>query len=150
MARRKKSKAPRRRNTAISLTGVAEAVMLANVGTKAAFGLSAWDWATDGWQAGSSTATGTGQLSLYEMIYGNKSKQISIGYGGGTTTTTTLTAGSNADIVMENLKNNWLPAMISSVTIPVGFKVGRKLLRRPISMGNKLLKQAGLRGMVKI
>ena len=124
--------------------------MLANVGTQAAFNLSAWEFVTDGWQAGSSAATGTGQLSLYEMIYGNASKQLSIGYGGGTTTTTTLTAGSNADIVMENLKNNWLPAMISSVTIPVGFRVGRKLLRRPISMGNKLLKQAGLRGMVKI
>ena len=150
MARKKNSKTPRRRNTAVSLTGVAEAVMLANVGTQAAFNLSAWEFVTDGWQAGSSSATATGQLSLYEMIYGNKSKQISIGYGGGTTTTTTLTAGSNADIVMENLKNNWLPAAISSVAIPVGFRVGRKLLRRPITMGNKLLKQAGLRGMVKI
>lgn len=155
MARRK-SKPKRRRDTALSLTGTAEAIMLANVGTRAAFNLSAWDWVTDGWTAASSgSATGAGQLSLHEMIYGNQSYITPFTIytpggqptsGGGLTSVTT----PNMDIVVENIKQNWAPALIQSVAIPVGFRVGKKLLRRPIAMGNKLLKQAGLRSMVKI
>jgi len=130
--------------------------MLANVGSQAAFNLSAWDFVTDGWGAGATTkATGANQLSAWEMIYGNASSTTSVylpGMGGSAGTTSYVTAipGSNAEVVMENLRNNWLPAVIQGVTIPVGFKIGRKMLRKPIAMGNKLLKQAGLRGMVRI
>jgi len=124
--------------------------MLANVGTKAAFNLSAWDFVSDGWGAGSTSATGHGAISLYEMIYGNKVQTVSLGYSGGSTTTTSLSGSSNLDIVTQNLKNNWMPAVIQSVAIPVGFRVGKRMLRKPIAMGNKLLKQTGLRSMVKI
>lgn len=151
MPPRKKKKA-RRRDTAISVTGLAEAVMLANVGTKAAFNLSAYDFITDGWGQGSSSATSYGQISLYEMIYGNTVTMAALpssGYGLGQTTTS-LSTQSNADVVISNLQNNWMPAVVQSVAIPVGFRVGKRLLRKPIAMGNKLLKQAGLRSMVKI
>ncbi len=151
MARRKKNKSPRRRNTAVSITGLAEAVMLANVGTNAAFNLSAWDFVTDGWGAGSTTkATGANQLSMWEMIYGNAASKATVYLPGGSSQTVTMTPGSNAEVVMQNLQNNWLPAVIQGVAIPVGFKIGRKVLRKPISMGNKLLKVAGLRSMVRI
>ena len=146
----RKKKKSRRRDTAVSVTGLAEAVMLANVGTKAAFGLSAWDWVSDGWGQGSSSATAYGQLSLYEMIYGNTVRMAALPSAGGSGYTTGLSAQSNADVVLTNLQNNWMPAVVQSVAIPVGFRVGKRLLRKPISMGNKLLKQAGLRSMVKI
>lgn len=150
MARRK-TKTKRRRDNALSLTGTAEAIMLANVGTRAAFNLSAWDWATDGWTAASSgMAQGPGQLSLHEMIYGNKSMLLPFTVGGQSQGGLTSITTPNMDIVVENIKQNWVPALIQSVAIPVGFRVGKKVLRRPITMGNKLLKQAGLRGMVKI
>jgi len=126
--------------------------MLANVGTNAAFNLSAWDFVTDGWGAGATTkATGANQLSAWEMIYGNASSTTSVYLpGAGGSQSITVTPGSNADVVMQNLRNNWLPAVIQGVAIPVGFKVGRKMLRKPIAMGNKLLKTAGLRSMVRI
>jgi len=164
MARRKKSKAPRRRDKAISITGMAESILLANVGTQAAFNMNAWDWVKDGWGS-ASTATQAGQLSLYELIYGNYGGALAsvatagagssgsavapIG-GSGYTPRIGLVGGSNADVVLSNIQNNWMPALIQSVAIPVSFRVGKKLLRRPITMGNKLLKQAGLRSMVKI
>ena len=146
----RKKKKTRRRDTAVSLTNLAEAVMLANVGTKAAFNLSAWDVVTDGWGQGASSATNYGQLSLYEMIYGNTVKLAALPSSGGSGYTTSLSTQSNTDVVLNNLQNNWMPALVQSVGIPVAFRVSKRLLRRPISMGNKLLKQAGLRSMVKI
>lgn len=150
----RKKKTRRRRDTAISITGMAEALMLANVGTKAAFNLSAKDWLMDGWTAGSTgSALGAGQLSLHELIYGNNvtmlgftNPQTGQQYGGGTVPQTI----SNTDVVMTNLRNNWMPAVIQSVAIPVGWRLGKRLLRRPINMGNKMLKQVGLRSVVKI
>jgi len=153
---RKKAKKPRRTDKAISLTGVAEAIMLANVGTRAAFNLSAWDWATDGWTATTAgRASGSGEISLHELIYGNFSKAGSLGFtpvggsyvGGGSSYAVTQTAG---DIAMANLKANWAPALLQTFAIPIGFKIGRKALRRPIAMGNKMLKNIGMRGQVKI
>ena len=118
------------------------------------FNLSAWDFLTDGWTAGSAgKAYGPGQLSLHEMIYGNYSTGVPLtlgGYGSGTTSKPALSTGTNADVVVENIKNNWVPALIQSAVIPVGFRVGKRIMRRPIRMGNKLLKQAGLRSVVKL
>ena len=154
MARTKKNKTQRRRDTAVSITGLAEAAMIANVGTMAAFNLSAWDFLSDGWTTASAgKAHGLGQISLHELIYGNYATTAAVsmaggGYSGGGSTT--LTTTGNSAIVMANLQNNAFPAIIQAVAIPVGFRVGKRLLRRPIAMGNKLLKQAGLRSMVKI
>jgi hypothetical protein len=134
--------------------------MLANVGTKAAFNLSAWDFISDGWSAGTSgRATGAGQVSLHELIYGNFSKAGSFGYtaptgGSGTYhaagSTYAMTQQSTADIAIANIKANWAPALVQTFVIPFSFKFGRKAFSRPIRMGNKLLKQVGLRGQVKI
>jgi len=152
----RKKKKTRRRDTAVSLTNLAEAVMLANVGTQAAFNLSAWNFISDGWTSGTSgRAYGPGQISLHELIYGNyaTSGMTAIaggGYGSVGGSTTALSSTSNADVVMNNLQNNWGPALVKSILIPVGFKVSRRALSRPIRMGNKLLKQAGLRSVVKI
>ena len=150
MARRK-SKKPRRRDKAISLTGVAEAIMLANVGTQAAFNLSAWDFVSDGWTtATQGRASGLGEISLWEMIYGNKATTQTVYLPGQGATTQSITPGSNADVVMANIKANWAPALVQTFVIPFSFKFGRKAFSRPIRMGNKLLKQVGLRGQVKI
>ncbi len=149
----RKKKKTRTRDRAVSLTGVAEALMLANVGTQAAFNLSAWDFISDGWStATAGRATGSGQVSLHELIYGNFSSPPPITMQGGSTyqPPVALATSTNADVVWQNIQNNWMPALIKSTLIPVGFKVGRRTFSRPIRMGNKLLKQIGLRGQVKI
>ena len=150
----RKKKQKRRRDNAISITGTAEAIMLANVGTNAFFGLNAWDWATDGWtSATAGQATGLGQLSLHEMIYGNKTgSAVTVAggqYGSGSMTLTAPT-GSNLSVITANVQQNWVPAVIQSVAIPVGFRVGKRMLRKPLRMVNKGLKMAGIRDMVKV
>jgi len=156
MARRKQKKT-RRRDKAISITGLAESLMIANVGTTAAFNLNLKDFIMDGWTAGSTgLASHPNQLSLYEIVYGNASLTTTVqvpqtGYGQGTTSmTTTFVPGSNTDVIMQNLRNNWVPALIQGTLIPVGFRVSKRVLRKPIAQANKLLKQAGLRSMVKV
>lgn len=157
MARGKK-KQKRRSDKAVSITGLAEGLMLANVATSGLFNLSLKDWAMDGWTAGSTgLALAPEQLSLYEMIYGNASQTVTValpgagGYGmGPTSTTTTLTPGSNFETITRNARNNAFPMIAQSVLIPVSFRVGKRIFRKSIGMGNKLLKQAGLRQMVKI
>ena len=157
---RRKNKKTRTRDRAISLTGVAEALMLANVGTKAAFNLSAWDFISDGWTTNTTgRAMGAGQVSLHELIYGNFSQAGSLGYtaptgGSGTYhlpgSTFAVANQTPGAIAIENIKANWAPALIQTFVIPASFKFGRKAFSRPIRMGNKLLKQVGLRGQVKI
>ena len=154
----KKKKTSRRRDTAVSIPGLAEGLLLANVATTGLFNLSLKDWAMDGWTAGSTgLAAHPNQLSLYEMIYGNASQTSTIalpsmgGYGTGPTTqTVTLTPGSNTEVITQNARANIFPMVAQSIAIPVAFRVGKRFMRKPIRMGNKLLKQAGLRRMVKI
>ena len=152
----RKKKVSRRRDKAISITGLAESIMIANVGTTAAFGLSLKDFVMDGWTATSANlANHPNQLSLHELIYGNKSQTTTIalpsaGYGSPTSQTVTLTPGSNTEVIMQNLRANWVPAVIQGTLIPVGFRVSKRVLRKPIAQANKLLKQAGLRSMVKV
>lgn len=149
---RKKAKKPRRRDKAISITGMAEAILLANVGTTAAFGLSAYDFISDGWTtATQGKAYGAGQLSLHELIYSNKTTTPKLtlagtSYGG----VGAASLMTNTEVITSNLQANWMPALIQSVAIPIGFRIGKRVLRKPISMGNKALKAAGIRSMVKI
>lgn len=153
---RRKQKKTRRRDNAVSITGLAEAVMLANVGTRAAFNLSAWDFLSDGWTAASAgKAHAAGQISLHELIYGNygaASVALAGGAYTGSTSVGTVSAVTSPmmDIVTTNIKANWLPAMIAGVTIPVSFRIGKRVLRKPIAMANKALKAAGVRSMVKV
>ena len=155
----KEKKTPRRRNSAVSISAIAESLLLANAGTQAAFNLSAWDFVSDGWGGNTKTsATDRNAISLYEMIYGHHTVKLPALPSGqvvgstGTTTAGVSTAvpATNAELVMANLRANWLPAVTSMVAIPVAFRVGRRLLRKPISVGNKALKQAGLRSVIRI
>ena len=129
--------------------------MLANVGTQGAFGLSAWNFLSDGWTSGTTgRAYGAGQLSLHELVYGNYGQTGAVAlaggsYAGGAGTIQSVTTG-NMTTITDNLKANWLPMVIQSVAIPVGFRVGKRVMRKPITMANKALKSAGLRSMVKI
>ena len=152
----KKQKKSRRKDNAISITGLAEAVLLANVGTQGAFGLSAWDFLSDGWTASSAgKAHAAGQISLHELIYGNYSS-ATVGLAGGSYSggssvgTVSAVTSPTMDLVTTNLKANWLPAMIQGVAIPVGFRIGKRVMRKPIAMANKALKSAGVRSMVKV
>ena len=54
-------------------------------------------------------------------------------------------------VMKRNLKNNGLQMAASAIVIPIAFKVGTKLLRKPvITPMNRMLKMAGLGNEVKV
>ena len=54
-------------------------------------------------------------------------------------------------VMKSNLKANWVNMAISAVTIPIAFKIGSKLLRKPvITPMNRMIKMAGLGTEVKV
>lgn len=85
---------------------------------------------------------------------GNNSNEITarelldLAMGGSGGITGTYWAGGLPQVLKMNLKAN-APMMIASVVgIPLAFKVGTKLLRKPIlTPANRMLKAAGLSGV---
>jgi hypothetical protein len=45
----------------------------------------------------------------------------------------------------RNLQNHGAASVATAIVTPIAFKMGKKLFRRPISMGNKLLKGTGVK-----
>ena len=142
MARKKARKAPRRKNSAISVINAVEGLMVANVWTQAAFKNDAWTFLTAGTALNPSArwiGQGEAVISLKELI----------SWPAGATAGSTVTA-SRGEVIWNNLESEWFSAVINSTLIGVGGKVLRKVARKPIRMGNKLLKQVGIRDMVRI
>lgn len=131
MARRKKKKS-RRRSSALSLLNVAEAYAYATILTEGLAGSSPYEFVTGGSDISTKTISidpgfgmggtsgmvvvGADSLSLAEMV-----TQPDLAFSR----------------VNSNFKNNWQAMVIASLGTSVGFNVGRKLLRKPISNVNR-------------
>tara|TARA_Y100001963_G_scaffold143588_1_gene214649 strand:+ start:82 stop:462 length:381 start_codon:yes stop_codon:yes gene_type:complete len=116
-----------------------QAVILGNVATSNAFELNLWDWLTSNEQSkkgimGKTSGTPIAmQVTLSELL----TKPFS-GANGSTQFT-------NLDMVWSNIKQNATPLITQMITIPIGFRVAKKLLRKPVlTPMNKALKMAGL------
>jgi len=139
-----KRKAKRRRsngNGSISIINTVEGVMIANVWSKALFNSDAWTFLTAGTPLNPDTnwtAQGTTVVSLRELV-----TWPSTATGGA------MAGDSRLDVITSNIKGEWFPSVINSTLIGVGATVLRKFARKPIRMGNKILKQVGLRDMVR-
>ena len=54
-------------------------------------------------------------------------------------------------VMRRNLKNNWVSMATAAVAVPIVFKIGTKLLRKPvITPMNRLIKMSGLGTEVKV
>ena len=54
-------------------------------------------------------------------------------------------------VMRHNLKENWATMVMATVGVPIAFKVGTKLLRKPIIQPmNKMIKMAGFSSEVKV
>ena len=129
MARRKKSKR-RRGPKMFSVISAIESYAYANLLTEGLAGSSPVEFITGGSDIsygssnGAMTVTGAGQLSLSEII----------------THPTTAFTGMQA-----NFMANYQTMAVQAIGIGVGFKVARKLLRRPISNVNRnIMKPLGI------
>jgi len=139
-----KRKAKRRRsngNGSISIINTVEGLMIANVWSEALFKNNAWDFLTAGTPLNPDTrwiGQGEARISLRELVT----------WPPGATTGSTVTA-SRLEVITDNISGEWFPTVVNSTLIGVGATVLRKFARKPIRMGNKILKQVGLRDMVR-
>jgi len=130
MARRRKS-SPRRRSRATSLLNVAESYAYANILTTGLMGTSPVGFITGkadlGFEEVRSYNQLTGNTTSLEMVGG---KVISLG--------DLISAPDQAfGIVQNNFMNNYQQMAVQSLGIGIGFRLGKRLLRRPISNVNR-------------
>lgn len=143
MARKKANNRPRRRKfTGIKVLTAVEALMQANVWTNAAFNEDAWSFLTAGTVLNPDTKwTGQGEskVSLRELLMWPNSATSGAG----------VTA-SRFEVIQKNLTGNVFNAVVQTTLIGVGFRFAKKILRKPISQGNRLIKMAGVAEVVRL
>ena len=127
MARRKKSR--RRRDTSIKLLNVMEAYAYADIGSRGIMGASPWEVITGG--------SSVGTMKAYDAGLGVTS-MVSTGVGSEVTLTEILQHPDMAFSAMQsNAMANWQAMVIGSLGVSIGFKLGKKLMRRPIANVNR-------------
>ena len=83
------------------------------------------------------------ELTLRELV--------DVGLGGSGNISSTGFPGGVTEVLKRNFKENATKMIASAVLIPVGFKIGTKLLRKPVIQPmNKLIKMTGLGSEVKV
>jgi len=143
MARRK-AKSPRRRArfTGIKVLTAVESLMQANVWTSAAFNQDAWSFLTAGTILNPGTkwtAQGEDAITLRELLQWPPSATE----GSGVTS-------SRLEVIQKNLMGNVFNAVVQTTLIGFGFKFAKKILRKPIAQGNRLIKMAGVADVVRL
>tara|TARA_B100000767_G_scaffold271453_1_gene297132 strand:+ start:390 stop:884 length:495 start_codon:yes stop_codon:yes gene_type:complete len=160
MARRKSRKMKKSRSPkSINLFGVAEAALIGNAVTQGFFGVGLGDFFLnkDGGPSGS-LSTRVNQITAREIISGITG--MSGGYGTSGTQTVPLVGGGKVTqnvyagsagmggglsaAIKTNLAENGGQMLASLVIIPVAFRVGSRLTRKPRALVNKAGKMAGL------
>ena len=133
MARRKKA-SRRRRSTAVSLLNVAESYAYANILTSGLMGTTPVGFVTGATDLGMQRqAVGGGALG-----YGAASTAM-VSVGGGSISLGDIVSQPDQafGIVQSNFMNNYQSMAVQSIGVGIGFKLGKRLLRRPISNVNR-------------
>ena len=130
MARRKKA-SRRRSPRAVSLLNVAESYAYANVLTSGLMGTTPVGFVTG------ATDLGMKSISSYNQLTGNTMTDVAIG-GEAISLGDIVSAPDQAfGIVQSNFMNNYQAMAVQSIGIGIGFRLGKRLLRRPISNVNR-------------
>ena len=129
MARRKKA-SRRRSPRVVSLLNVAESYAYANVLTSGLMGTTPVGFVTG--------ATDLGMKTVSDSIGGyNASSMVAVG-GGSISLGDIVSQPDQAfGIVQSNFMNNYQNMAVQSLAVGIGFKLGSRLLRRPISNVNR-------------
>jgi len=153
MARRKTRKSKPRRTTTktVNLFNVAESALIANAVTQGFFNCSINDFVFS--KDGTSGALGATAITARELIAG-----ITGGVGGFGTSRVVRAGGGSTGVrpydqtignsfgvqVKENLVDNGGQMLASLIAIPIAFRVGAKLTKKPRAVVNKIGKMSGL------
>ena len=113
--------------------------------SRGAFGvpLATFVGLSDNFAGGYSSGNNSDEITLRELL------DLAMGGSGG------INAKSFPDgltgVLRSNLQKNATAMLTAAIAIPIGFKVGTKLLRKPvINPANRLIKMAGLGNEVKV
>lgn len=147
--RRTKAKTRRRRKQGISIIGVAETVALSNVATQTLFNINAWDFLTATHRSDGSYSRAN-VLTLREIMKPQQLTGYTSSVGASGRLESSATTASTFSIVKANLDENWMSGAISMVTIPLAFRIGKKLGAPAINKVNALLRKAGVASTVKV
>jgi|TARA_Y100000310_G_C20555366_1_gene750227 hypothetical protein len=128
MARRKKKRT--RRSRSISLLNIAESYAYASILTEGLMGTSPWGVITGDTDIGYTRTSDVGLGRGSQMLTISGADQISLG-------DFVSNPELSFDAVKNNFMNSYVQMAISSLAVGVGFKFGKRLLRRPISNVNR-------------
>jgi hypothetical protein len=140
MARRRK-KRTRRKFTGINGVNLLEAYLQASVGTETLFNVNPIEFVMGVHSKGLGNfgpASGVAAISLRELFQWDK-------YNPSGSAATTM-----PEQLMKNVRANWLEGVVKSVGIGIGFKFGKKLLKKPRAAANRTLKQIGLGDTLRV
>ena len=137
-----KSSRRRTRKSKLSLTGTAQSLIIANAISKGAFRvpLTTFLGLNRNFPGGTNSSN---EITLRELL------DLAVG-GDGNIYSGSFPEGFS-QVMKSNLKANWVSMATAAVAVPVMFKVGTKLLRKPVIQPmNKLIKMSGLGSEVKV
>lgn len=130
MARRKK--ATRRRGPrSASLINLAESYAYANTLTTGIMGTTPIGFITGG------ADIGMQKVSSYNQLTGNTSSMQLVGADVISLADITTSPGASFNAMQSNFQSNYMNMFYQAAAINVGFKLGKRLLRRPISNVNR-------------
>ncbi len=128
MARRKKA-SRRRSPRSVSLLNVAESYAYANILTSGLMGTSPVGFVTG--------ATDLGYKAAPSLGIGRDAGMIQVGAGAISLGDIVSSPDQAFGIVQSNFMNNYQQMAVQSIGVGIGFKLGKRLLRRPISNVNR-------------
>ena len=143
MARKRSKKSRPRRTKAISLSGLAESAIMGSAVTKMLFNVNLLEFITGTVDGKYNPGADGGQnITAPELLGFTKSGWNISNIGGayGKTYATSFT-----DAVGENFGNNAAMSVGTLILAPIGFRMLRKVARKPLREANKLLKGTGVR-----
>ena len=130
MARKRKS-SPRRRSRATSLLNLAESYAYADVLTSGVMGTTPLGFVTG------KADIGMQRVGSYNQLTGNTSSMQLVGTDVISLADITTSPGESFNAMQSNFQSNYMNMFYRAAAINVSFKLGKRLLRGPISSVNK-------------
>ena len=119
---------------------VAESLLLANAVTKGAFNVDVQEFFTGKVDGRYRPGTDGGQVVTLPELLGAGPGGFGGNYGSNF-------PGGLPQVLKHNLQENGAQLIMSLIVIPIAFKVGSSLLKKPRRQANALLKQVGVTGV---
>ena len=146
--RRSRSKSPsRRRSQAVNVLGVAESLILANASTRAMTGTNLIPFLTEGWLTPVTSGSNMGSGNSWKF---SAKELIQLATGDKSHMSAEWQAKPISEAFRKNLSAYGAQSLMTIIAVPIGFRLGKKLLRKPRTEANKLLKASGLSTMIKV